>query len=88
MPPKRVEFGFPYSYIGAPKVYFGKCFSELLHSNKNLTQLTENQPKQPICECGPTTVGSRLAKIISRVKKQKWHYQHAFSCFAKENTLK
>ena len=57
-------------------------FSELLHSNTNVTQLTENQSKQPMCECGPTTAGSRLAKIRPHVKK-KWH-QHVFSCFTKE----
>ena len=62
-------------------------FAELLHSNTNLTQLTENQIKQPICLCDPVTVGSKLTKIRPHLKKQKWYYQHGFSCFAKENTF-
>ena len=81
---------FPYSYIGTKKqksFILANVFSELLHSNTNLTQLTENKFKPPICVCCPTTVGSKFAKIRSHVNKQKWHYQHAFSCFAMENTF-
>ena len=62
-------------------------YSELPHSNTNLTQLSENQLKQPICVCGTATVGPKFPKIRSHVKKKKWHYQHFFSCFAEENTF-
>ena len=54
-----------------------------LHSNTNLTQITENQLKQPIVVCGQTKVGSKLTKIRPRFKNQKWHDQHVFPCFAK-----
>ena len=45
-------------------------FSELLPSYTNLTQLTENQLNQPICVCGPKTIGSKFVKIRKKKKKQ------------------
>ena len=57
----------PYSYIGPKKrkrkFILANVFSELLHSNTYLAQLTENQLKQPTCVCGPTTLGSKFAKL-------------------------
>ena len=82
--PEKVDFGFGYDPIlpplfpiaiwGPPKqkrFVLSNVFVELLHSNTNLPQLTENQPKQPICVCGPMAVGLRLIKIRPHVKKQK-----------------
>ena len=66
--PEKADFVFGYDpilplfllelYSSHPpsklKVYFAKCFLRTTRSNK---------PKQPICVCGPITVGLRLAKI-------------------------
>ena len=37
--------------------------------------------------CGPTAVGSKLAKVRSYVKKTKMPLSICFSSFAKENTF-
>ena len=42
---------------------------------------------EPICVRDLATVGSKFAKIRPHVKKQEWHYQYGFSCFARENTF-
>ena len=80
--PEKVDFGFgcdpilplffPIAIEGPQKqksFILANVFSELLHSNTNLIQLTEDQRKRPIrvCVCGPITVGLRLAKIRSHV---------------------
>ena len=49
-------------------------FSELLHSNTNLTQLTENQLKQPICVCGPTAVSLSKVKYTLSILQIYWKY--------------
>ena len=97
---EKVDFGFGCGPILPPffpiaiynpkkekRFILATVFSELLHSKINLTQWTENQLKQPIYVCGPTTVGSKLGKVKSHLKKEKWHDQHVFACYAKENTF-
>ena len=49
-------------------------FSELLHSNTNLTQLTENQLKQPIYVCGPTAVSLSKVKYTLSILQIYWKY--------------
>ena len=61
-PPPRALF-YPIGPKKQKRFILANVFSELLHSNTNLTQLTENQPKQPICLCGPITVGLRLSPM-------------------------
>ena len=61
-------------------------FSELLHSktHKFSTQLTENQHKQPKHVCGPTTIGSKFAKIKPPCEKAKMAFSTRFFMFCKE----
>ena len=49
-------------------------FSELLHSNTNLTQITENQLKQTICVCGPRAVSLSKVKYTLSILQTYWKY--------------